>query len=163
MLGDAASFSLPPLEFCRWYKPDPGCQVSARLGLQGSGTVATMALAQHRVATPSTSISRCWPISVDLALALTRRSFSRTCSFTSPNWQTSGAREAQATAGNTLITRVAPGWRSIAEGHCGQPEPPSRGTLPCGPRIAFDSCTRWRIRRSAAPGARPGFPAARSS
>jgi hypothetical protein len=56
--------------------------------------------------TPGTSISR-QPNSVDLALDLTRRSFSSTCSFTYPNWQTSGAREVRTTSGTRSLSELA--------------------------------------------------------
>ena len=98
LLGDAAQLLLATTGVLPRHKPDPGSQSTARL--EGCGvrhTVATMALASTGP-TPGTSINR-QPNSVDRALDLTRRSFSSTWSFTSPNWQTNGASEARATAG----------------------------------------------------------------
>ena len=101
------NFSLPPLEFCRGTSPIQAARALPDLKAVGSGTVATMALASTGP-TPGTSINR-QPNSVDRALDLTRRSFSSTWSFTSPNWQTNGASEARATAGTRSSSGLPPG------------------------------------------------------
>jgi hypothetical protein len=80
LLGDAAQLFLALLEFCRGTSPIQAARSLPDLKAVGSGTVATMALASTGP-TPGISISR-WPSSVDLALARTSRSFSRTWSFT---------------------------------------------------------------------------------
>ena len=107
LLGDAAQLLLAttgvlprhksPIQAARMLLPD--------LKAVGSGTVATMALASTGP-TPGTSINR-QPNSVDRALDQTRRSFSSTWSFTSPNWQTNGASGRQCHRRHTLIVRVA--------------------------------------------------------
>ena len=76
LLGDAAQLLLAAAGVLPRDKADPGGQIPAGSERGGSGTVATIALASTGP-TPGTSISR-QPNSVDLALALTRRSFSST-------------------------------------------------------------------------------------